>query len=268
MINETFFPLEAERITNNLKKDILEYLPEILISEKTASTNDDAKLYLPKQSSELSIHLTEQQEAGKGRNGKKWVSPKGKNIYLSLGWKSPLQYSELDGLSLSVGCIVANVLNSPANDQINIKWPNDLLINQKKISGILIETVDIEGQVGIVIGVGINVRMSKEDGKDIDQSWASLDEISEKTNDRNELISNLLNELLVLTKIFPVEGFKAYKSNFEKLDLLNGKVCKVTSNNSDKVVEVLGVNDQGELFVKDNSEYLTLRYGEVSIREL
>ena len=206
MINETFLPLEAERITNNLKKDILEYLPEIFISEKTASTNDDAKVYLPNQSSELSIHLTEQQEAGKGRNGKKWVSPKGKNIYLSLGWKSPLQYSELDGLSLSVGCIVANVLNSPANDQINIKWPNDLLINQKKISGILIETVDIEGQVGIVIGVGINVHMSKEDGKDIDQSWVSLDEISEKTNDRNELIANLLNELFVLTKVFPVEG--------------------------------------------------------------
>ena len=268
MINETFLPLEAERITNNLKKDVLEYLPEIFISEKTASTNDDAKIYLPNQSSQLSIHLTEQQEAGKGRNGKKWVSPKGKNIYLSLGWKSPLQYSELDGLSLSVGCIVANVLNSPSNNQINIKWPNDLLINQKKMSGILIETVDIEGRVGIVIGVGINVHMSKEDGKDIDQSWVSLDEISEKINDRNELISNLLSELFVLTKVFPIEGFKAYKSNFDKLDLLNGKVCKVISNNSEKVVEVLGVNDQGELLVKENLEYLTLRYGEVSIREL
>ena len=110
--------------------------------------------------------------------------------------------------------------------------------------------------------------MSKEDGKDIDQSWVSLDEMSEKTNDRNELIANLLNELHVLTKVFPVHGFKAYKSNFEKLDLLNGKVCKVTANKSDKVVEVLGVNDQGELLVKENLEYLTLRYGEVSIREL
>ena len=110
--------------------------------------------------------------------------------------------------------------------------------------------------------------MSKEDGKDIDQSWVSLDEMSEKTNDRNELIANLLNELLVLTKVFPLHGFKAYKSNFEKLDLLNGKVCKVTANNSDKVVEVLGVNDQGELLVKEDLEYLTLRYGEVSIREL
>ena len=139
MINETFFPLEAERIRNNLKKDILEYLPEIVISEKTASTNDDAKLYLPKQSSELSIHLTEQQEAGKGRNGKKWVSPKGKNIYLSLGWKSPLQYSELDGLSLSVGCIVANVLNSPANSA------NDKPKEPKPIPDQYNDLINIEG---------------------------------------------------------------------------------------------------------------------------
>jgi biotin-(acetyl-CoA carboxylase) ligase len=72
----------------------------------------------------------------------------------------------------------------------------------------------------------------------------------------------------VLTKVFPIEGFKAYKSNFDKLDLLSGKVCKVISNNSEKVVEVLGINDQGELLVKENLEYLTLRYGEVSIREL
>ena len=268
MINETFLPLEAERITNNLKKDILEYLPEIFISEKTASTNDDAKVYLLNQSSELSIHLTEQQEAGKGRNGKKWVSPKGKNIYLSLGWKSPLQYSELDGLSLSVGSILATVLNKKANNSIKIKWPNDLMINQKKISGILIETIDIEGQVGIVIGIGINVHMSQEDGKDVDQSWIALDEATRDINDRNLLVAMLLNELFNLIKIFPKEGFKAFKSEFESLDLLNGKVCKVTSDDTDKVVEVIGVSDSGELLVKENSEYLSLRYGEVSIRAL
>ena len=268
MINEAFLSLEAERITNNLKKDIFEYLPEIFISEKTASTNEDAKVYLPNQSSELSIHLTEQQEAGKGRNGKKWVSPKGKNIYLSLGWKSPLKYSELDGLSLSVGSVLATVLNKKANNSIKIKWPNDLMVDQKKISGILIETMDIEGQVGIVIGIGINVHMSREDGKDIDQSWIALDEASRDINDRNLLVAMLLNELFKLIKIFPKEGFKAFKSEFESLDLLNGKVCKVTSEDTDKVVEVIGVSDSGELLVKENSEYLSLRYGEVSIRAL
>ena len=267
-MEKTFLPLEAEKIINNLENEILDYLPEIFISDKTASTNDDAKEYLLNQSAELSVHFAEQQDAGKGRNGKKWVSPKGKNIYLSLGWRSPLKYSELDGLSLSVGSILATVLNKKANNSIKIKWPNDLMINQKKVSGILIETIDIEGQVGIVIGIGINVHMSREDGKDIDQSWITIDEASRDTNDRNLLVAMLLNELFKFIKIFPREGFKAFKAKFESLDLLNGKVCNVTSDDTDKVVEVIGVSDSGELLVKENSEYLSLRYGEVSIRAL
>ena len=260
--------LKTEHILNNTDEDILGYSPDIQISEQTASTNEDAKHYLLDQSSALSIHLSEQQIAGKGRNGKKWVSPKGKNIYLSLGWKSPLQYSELDGLSLSVGTVLATVLNRCTNDEIKIKWPNDLMIGEKKICGILIETIDINGEVGIVIGIGINVHMSKEDGKDIDQSWTSLDEVSEIINDRNEIVAGLLNELFKMTKIFPIKGFKGYKSDFEGLDLLIGKVCNVSSEEMNKVVEVIGVNDCGELLVKQNSEYLTLRYGEVSIRAL
>ncbi|MFL2706613.1 MAG: biotin--[acetyl-CoA-carboxylase] ligase [Gammaproteobacteria bacterium] len=253
---------------NSLNRSILDYSPEILVSDQTASTNDDAKKYLLEQSSAISIHLSEQQIAGKGRNGKKWISPKGKNIYLSLGWKSPLQYSELDGLSLSVGTVLATILNKYTKSDIKIKWPNDLLMSQKKISGILIETIDTDGGVGIIIGIGINVHMSKEDGKDIDQPWMSLDEASEIINDRNEVVASLLNELFKLTKVFPVEGFKAYKSAFEGLDVLKGKVCNVSKENKEKVVEVIGVNDRGELLVRDNSEYLTLRYGEVSIRAL
>ena len=101
-MKQPFSALKTKKIRNSLNKGILDYLPEIFVLDQTASTNDDAKKYLLEQSSALSVHLSEQQIAGKGRNGKKWISPKGKNIYLSLGWKSPLQYSELDGLSLSV----------------------------------------------------------------------------------------------------------------------------------------------------------------------
>ena len=267
-MKQPFNALKTKKIRNSLNKGILGYSPEILVSNKTASTNDDAKKYLLEQSSALSIHLSEQQIAGKGRNGKKWISPKGRNVYLSLGWKSALQYSQLDGLSLSVGTVLATVLNRYTKNDINIKWPNDLVISQKKISGILIETIDIDGAVGIIIGIGINVHMSKEEGKDIDQSWMSLDEASEIINDRNEVVASLLNEVFKLTKSFPVEGFKHYKSDFESLDVLKGKVCNVSSEYMDKVVEVIGVNDRGELLVRENSEYLTLRYGEVSIRAL
>ncbi|MDC0590334.1 biotin--[acetyl-CoA-carboxylase] ligase [Gammaproteobacteria bacterium] len=267
-MKQTLSSLDSSQIINNLKKGLLDYSPEILITKTTASTNEDAKSYLEKQSSPLSIHLSEQQVAGKGRNGKKWVSPKGKNIYLSIGWISPLQYSELNGLSLAVGTVLASTLNKYAGNLIKIKWPNDLLFKKKKISGILIETVDLGDTVGVVIGIGINVHMTKEEGRDIDQSWISLDEATDSINDRNEVVANLLNELFNLTISFSQEGFKPFKGDFETLDLLKGKMCNVSMDGHNRVVEVMGVNDNGELLVKDNSENLTLRYGEVSIREL
>ena len=267
-MKQTLPPLDSSQILNNLKKSLIDYSPEILITKTTASTNEDAKSYLEHQSSSLTFHLSEQQVAGKGRNGKKWVSPEGKNIYLSIGWISPLKYSELDGLSLSVGTVIASNLNKYAENLIKIKWPNDLLIKNKKISGILIETVDLRGKVGVVIGIGINVHMTKEEGRDIDQSWVSLDQVTDSINNRNEVVANLLNELFNLTNSFSKEGFRPFKDDFENLDLLKGKMCNISLDGQNKVVEVMGVNDNGELIVKDNSENLTLRYGEVSIREL
>ena len=216
----------------------------------------------------MSVHTSEQQIAGRGRNGKKWISPKGKNIYLSIGWLSKLEYSHLDGLSLAIGTIVASTLNKFTQNQVGIKWPNDLLIEKKKISGVLIETIDINNQVGVVIGIGINVHMSDDEGKEIDQSWIALDEATDSINNRNEIIGDIVNRVFQLTSVFTDEGFKPYKLDYESLDVLTGKKCSINIEGIDKTVDVLGVNDKGEMLVKAGSEYLTLRYGEVSIREL
>ena len=267
-MNNNYIPLNIDLLKDFLEKDLLDSNIEIFISQSTGSTNDDAKKFLSEQSSPLSIHTSEQQIAGKGRNGKKWISPKGKNIYLSIGWLSNLKYSQLDGLSLAIGTILASSLNKFTQNKVGIKWPNDLLIEKKKVSGILIETIDLKNQVGVVIGIGINVHMSKEEGKEINQSWIALDEVTDSINNRNEIIGDIVNKVFQLTSIFTNEGFKAYKLDYESLDLLTGKRCSINIEGIDKTIEVLGVNDNGEMLVKEGSEYLTLRYGEVSIREL
>ena len=267
-MNNNYIPLNIDLLKDFLDEGLLESNIEIFVSQSTGSTNDDAKNFLSEQSSLLSVHTSEQQVAGKGRNGKKWISPKGKNIYLSIGWLSNLKYSQLDGLSLAIGTILASSLDKLTQNQIGIKWPNDLLIEKKKISGILIETIDLNNQVGVVIGIGINVHMSEEEGKEIDQSWISLDEVTESTNDRNEVIGDIVNKVFQLTYLFTEEGFKPYKLDYESLDMLIGKKCSVNIKGIYKTVDVLGVNDKGEMLVKDGSENLTLRYGEVSIREL
>ncbi len=267
-MNNNYIPLNIDLLKNFLDKDLLDSRIEIFVSQSTGSTNDDAKNVLSEQSSLLSIQTSEQQIAGKGRNGKKWISPKGKNIYLSIGWLSNLKYSELDGLSLAIGTILASTLNKFTQNQVGIKWPNDLLIEKKKIAGVLIETIDINNQVGVVIGIGINVHMSKEEGKEIDQSWISLDQVTDSINDRNAIIGDIVNKVFQLTTVFTDEGFKPYKLDYESLDILKGKKCIVNIKGTYKTVDVLGVNNKGEMLVKDGSENLTLRYGEVSIREL
>ena len=267
-MNDNFISLDIDLLKGFLDKDLLDSNIEIFVSQSTGSTNDDAKNFLLEQSSLLSIHTSEQQIAGKGRNGKKWISPKGKNIYLSIGWLSNLKYSQLDGLSLAIGTILASSLNELTKNQVGIKWPNDLLIEKKKISGILIETIDLKNQLGVVIGIGINVHMSEEEGKEIDQSWISLDKLTESINDRNEVIGDIVNKIFKLTSLFTEKGFKPYKSDYESFDVLIGKKCSVNIEGIYKTVDVLGVNDKGEMLVKDGSENFTLRYGEVSIREL
>ena len=267
-MNNNFISLDVDLFKDFLDQDLLESNIEIFVSQSTESTNDDAKNFLSEQSSLLSIHASEQQIAGKGRNGKKWISPKGKNIYLSIAWLSDLKYSQLDGLSLAVGTILASSLNKFTQNQVGIKWPNDLLVEKKKISGILIETIDINNQVGIVIGIGINVHMSEEEGKEIDQSWISLDQVTDSINNRNEIIGDIVNKIFQLTSLFTEKGFKPFKSDYESFDMLIGKKCNVIIKGIYKTVDVLGVNNKGEMLVKDGSENLTLRYGEVSIREL
>ena len=267
-MNNNYIPLNIDSLKDFLDEGLLESNIEIFVSQSTESTNDDAKNFLSEQSSLLSIHTSEQQIAGRGRNGKKWISPKGKNIYLSIGWLSNLKYSQLEGLSLAIGTILASSLGELTQNQVGIKWPNDLLIEKKKISGILIETIDLNNQVGVVIGIGINVHMSKEEGKEIDQQWISLDEVTESINNRNQVIGDVVNRVFQLTSLFTEKGFKPYKSDYESFDMLAGKKCNVIIEGIDKTVDVLGVNDRGEMLVKEGSEYLTLRYGEVSIREL
>ena len=259
-----------KEIINSLREDALELLSKIEIKEQTNSTNDDARESLKNSSNILSAHFAEQQSAGRGRNSRKWISPFGKNIYLSLAWQSDLSFADIEGLSLAIGVEIAESLKKNTDEVIEIKWPNDLLINQKKLGGILIETSSgKKGNLEIIIGIGINVFMKNEDAIEIDQDWTSLENYKNRSLDRNLIAANLLNNLVQLTTKFKTVGFGGYKEAFENRNVLMNKDCEVLANGIvDYHGSVVGINDKGELLIKRNNEIINLRYGEVSIREL
>ena len=260
--------LSEKSIKTDLSGLVLKELDSIFIEGSTESTNDNAKNHLKNQTGLFSIHLAEQQTSGRGRNTKKWVSPRGKNIYLSLGWKSSLTHSQLEGLSLAVATCLIAALKRFSSKELKIKWPNDLFINKKKISGILIETSDSTEGLDVVIGIGINVHMDESEGAGIDQSWGNLEELPSKKLNRNEIIVSIISEMYELFKEYPKSGFKNYLQVFESHNLLKDKLCKVNVNKETLEGKVLGVNETGELLFEKNGEIQRLRYGEVSIREL
>jgi BirA family biotin operon repressor/biotin-[acetyl-CoA-carboxylase] ligase len=260
--------LSKKSIKEGLLKTLLDEIDSIFIEDSTESTNDNAKNYLKTQKNLFSVHLAEQQMSGRGRNNRKWVSPHGKNIYISLAWKSTLLHSQLEGLSLAVATSLISSLKEFTSSDLKIKWPNDLLISKKKISGILIETTDSENGLDVVIGIGINVHMDQSEGSEIDQSWGNLEENPSHKLDRNEIIVSIISELYELFKSYPNSGFKKYHHVFETHNLLKDKLCKVETDKETYEGKVLGVNDVGELLLEKEGEIQHLRYGEVSIREL
>lgn len=217
----------------------------------------------------LQICLTEQQTKGRGRFGRSWLSPFGKNIYFSCLWNVQKDISELAGLSLVVGMAVIKTLkNIGISEAIKIKWPNDILYLNKKLAGVLIEiNAETHGHSQVIIGIGLNINMLDDDGE-IGQGWTSLQTITNNQQDRNLIVALLIQNLLVVLDQFQEEGFKSFQKEWLQHDALLHK--KISLDHGRKTVTgvVCGVNDQGNLLLRHADESL-LAYssGDASIKK-
>lgn len=185
--------LNVERITDAIPKSLLYTLQ---ITQQVDSTNRLAAELASQGSARTCIVLAEQQLAGRGRRGRKWISPFARNIYCSLVWEFNSGVAALEGLSLAVGVSVVRALHAIGINDAALKWPNDVLHNQRKLAGVLLEiTGDISDRCQVVIGIGINVEMSRVmDVAVIDQPWTDAATAAGKYVSRNELAANLITQ--------------------------------------------------------------------------
>ena len=252
--------LKEEKILNFLKND--ENISwELSIFEEIGSTND----YLLENSkkNKICICLTESQTKGRGRNSKEWQSPKYENIYMSISFSTNQDLKFFSSFSLVTALSVQKALTKHKFDT-KIKWPNDIYINSKKVGGILIETLNKDKNNIVVVGIGLNVFM-KSNSK-IDREWTSLILENESMSiDRNKIISDIVNELLVDKKTFEERGFGVFSNEFNELNILKNKKVSLSNSQYDDVV-ALDVNEDGSLNVKTKSEIKKIFSGEVSIR--
>lgn len=257
--------LDKARILRGFSSQIKNQISAIELFPTLPSTNT----YLLKES-KISGHvcLAEHQSAGRGRRGKKWISPLGNNIYLSLRWHFSLDAQALSGLSLVVGLAVIKALQQYGVSGLALKWPNDVLSNYKKIAGILIEFGETQKKsTPVVIGIGINGDLAFEQGKTIEQPWTSLAVLCGKPVKRNALVSLLLEALLTQLALFEEFGFAYFQEEWEKWDGLRGKPVTLTFTDQPVVSGIAqGIDEKGALLLQTGDTLVPFHGGEVSVK--
>ncbi len=214
----------------------------------TPSTNTYVAQRIKTGTSAAYVCAAEQQTAGRGRHGRRWVSPPRANLYFSLGWAWPAGPRHLAGLSLAVGVALVESLQTLGISGVGLKWPNDLLYQQKKLGGILLELAhDSAGCCYVIVGVGVNIALSAVGDDMIDQPWTSLQQISTLTIARNVLLGELLDRLIAVLQHFECNGFAPYQPRWQQLDVYSGQKITVRDGEHLVVGYHRGVDSRGAL---------------------
>ncbi|WP_246884625.1 bifunctional biotin--[acetyl-CoA-carboxylase] ligase/biotin operon repressor BirA [Pseudomonas protegens] len=238
---------------------------DIRILDSIDSTNAQALRSIEEGSVAPFLVLAERQTVGRGRRGRKWVSPFAENIYYSLVLRMDGGLRQLEGLSLVVGLAVMHTLREYGIPGAGLKWPNDVLVGQKKVAGILLELVGDPADVcHVVLGIGINVNM--QSAEEIDQEWTSVRLESGKVIDRNQLVTRLNEVLVSYLERHRLNGFSAIQGEWEQGHLWQGRAVSLIAgvNKIDGVV--LGIDRQGALRLSVEGEEKTYSGGELSLR--
>ncbi|SFU21450.1 BirA family transcriptional regulator, biotin operon repressor / biotin-[acetyl-CoA-carboxylase] ligase [Kosakonia arachidis] len=210
--------------------------------------------------------VAEYQQAGRGRRGRKWISPFGSNLYISMYWRLDQGPAAAIGLSLVIGIVMAEVLRDLGAAEVRVKWPNDLYLQDRKLAGILVELTGKTGDAAqIVVGAGVNLMMRKAQAEDISQSWINLQEAGVRI-DRNMLAIRLVSELRTALKCFEQEGLAPFLSRWVKLDNFINRPVKLIIGEKEIVGISRGIDEQGALLLERDGVIKPWVGGEISLR--
>lgn len=244
---------------------------QIVYFNSIDSTNNEAKKLASSGCSEGIVIISEEQTMGRGRLGRNWVSPKFKGIWMSIVLRPDIDPMNVAKIT-QVGA--AAVLKAIKEQGINayIKWPNDIVLNNKKVCGILTEmSGEINNVNYVVMGIGINVNIDKEDfPEEIEEIATSLKIEEGKSIERKALVASILNNLEELYKEFiKNEDIKTSIDICRENSILIGKSVRIINRNDEIQAQALDLSDDGKLIVKyqDGSIHEVIS-GEVSVRGL
>ena len=240
------------------------------ILDEVASTN--TYLMQQKGAAHATCVAAHIQTHGKGRRGRTWVSQLGASLTFSLLWRFQCGAAALSGLSLAVGVALIRAFNSLGVSNVQLKWPNDVLVTEKdtpkKLAGILIELQgDLEGPSAAVIGVGVNLNLPKNVLDSIDQPAIDLINVAAKPINQSELLGLILKHLADVLSGFEASGFVGLRDEWLRHHAFENKpVRMLLPNGTDVQGVVKSVADDGILLVETALGLQRFSAGEISLR--
>ena len=243
-----FCALDAAQVEHFLgdKADLF----SVEVVDQTGSTNEDLMQRTRQGADTGLVRVAEEQTAGRGRRHRRWVSALGGTLTFSLLWHFDEAASTLSGLSLAVGVSLVRSLKAMALQDVQLKWPNDVLWQQRKLGGILIESVARPtGGISAVIGIGINLSLLKPVAELIDQPAVDLATAGVHV-DRNELLARALCDLSDVLRVLSREGFVVLLPEWQRAHAYQDKMVTIEMN-GEKQLEgrAVGVDETGALLV-------------------
>jgi len=260
-------PLDATVISEMLPTHILNEL-DIVVLDIVGSTNDVVRERCSVGGCDGMVAFAEQQTAGRGRRGKTWHSPAGANIYCSLGWQCQGALASLSGLSLAVGAMLAESVAAHLGIQLQLKWPNDLFYQERKLGGVLVELLgEQDGGHNAVIGLGLNVNMNRDDNGMIGRPWTDLTTASGAEVDRNSLAATILRQLVSGLTEINHSGMSKWLDAWRPRDMLLGRAVVVDGTPPVSGIAA-GIDDSGSLLLHTQTGHCAVAGGEVSVLQI
>ncbi len=228
---------------------------DVRIVERCTSTNS---LLLSSPEGRTVLLAAEEQTAGRGQRGRRWQSAPGADLTFSLARRIQRPVRELAALSLVAGVAAATALRALGVAAASLKWPNDLMVGEAKLGGILVETRAGEHRAAhAVIGVGINCVRDAQRERRLRRAVASLDEFI--TVSRNRIIACVACAIVAALERFEAEGFGAARSQWEAMDVHAGKRLRV------RLADGRSVSGIGGGLAADGALRLITRRGERTV---
>lgn len=241
---------------------------QVVFYKETDSTNNRAKESGEKGGVHGTLFVADKQSAGKGRRGRTWESPEGSSIYMTILVRPDILPDRAPMLTLVMGLSAAEAIGEMTGVEAGIKWPNDIVIDGKKVCGILTEmATEIDYINYVVIGVGINVN-EKSFGDEIKKTAVSLRLATGKDFRRSELIAAVLRRFEKNYEQFLETGdLSGLQADYNKKLVNRGQDVRVFEPGNEYEAQAGGINEMGELVVTlPDGKKRCVFSGEVSVR--